>query len=263
MYFSITSDTALLTRAIDDFNPAYHRDYFVVRDAAIAYLSELPSMDSAHRLAPPVLQALWNWGAGERRAPSCHTAQVVAEALRDPTLHDRLTRLANSFEYLALTDGARALLPGAPFETVVAFDSCLIQTLNDLANALLVNNTNVTYPMKALLLITGLMPAYDGQVRKGLAVAGVSGVKKTRYPLPNRDSSDAKKICALPFYIADCASRASAPLAQAIANSRYPALNGHNGRLFDVLFFVQADFTSRAALVTFSTLHAGRRWYAV
>jgi hypothetical protein len=159
-----------------------------------------------------------------------------------------------------MMDGKRSLKDGGPFATVEDFDQCLLAALNMLAEVIMVGNTNVTYPMKAMLLTTGLSPAYDSQVKGGLRIAGVSGIDKTRYLLPHADCSDARKICALPFYIAHCAARSRCQLDAAIENSRYPMLKGEYGRVFDVLLFLQRRRTPQTALVRFSA-EAGRRWY--
>lgn len=165
----------------------------------------------------------------------------MATALNSPLLHSQLRNLEACRPFLTIKAGKRCLAAGAPFAAVSDFDSCLIGTLSVLSKTLLVGNTNVTYPMKLMLLLTGLMPAFDRQVKGGLAAAGVAGVDKTRYLLAALGSSDAKKICALPFYIADCISRQAAVIAREVAASYYPALASEHGRIFDVLFFMQND----------------------
>jgi hypothetical protein len=159
-----------------------------------------------------------------------------------------------------MVDGKRSLKDGGPFVSVEDFDQCLIAALSILAEVIMIGSTNVTYPMKALLLTTGLTPAYDSQVKGGLRIAGVSGIDKTRYLLPRADCSDARKICALPFYIAHCVARSRHQLDAAIEDSRYPMLKGEYGRLFDVLLFLQRRRTPQTALVRFFAT-AGRRWY--
>lgn len=185
----------------------------------------------------------------------------MATCLADPDLHSGLARLAASPAFLSLANGTRTLRPGAPFASVADFDECLLGALEALAAGLLERNTNVTYPMKALLLLTGLMPAFDSQVRGGLAVAGVGGINRTRYPMPTRGSADAQKICALPFYLADCAD-AGKGLGDAIRASRYPTLLGDTGRLFDVVLFMQKDRDGRAVAVEWQG-PAMRQWYCV
>jgi hypothetical protein len=263
MSFHIRADAAALTQAIDAFNAQYHQDYFAVRRHALSYLADPLSPQSAQALVPPLLAALTSWGAGKRVAPSCRAADAAVHALCDPALHASLRRLADSSPYLGVVDGKRCLLQGAPFATVQEFDRHLIAALGLLADALLEGNTNVTYPMKALLLITGLMPAYDSQVKGGLALAGVTGIDKTSYLLPRAECSDASKICVLPFHIAHCARQARATLDTAIANSRYPMLKGQYGRLFDILLFVQNGRPPDKALLGFSTNTPARNWYRI
>jgi hypothetical protein len=174
-----------------------------------------------------------------------------------------LVSLEASISFLVISGGRRSLNHGSPFASVRAFDDCLIDTINFISKAVLVGNTNVTYPMKSLLLLTGLMPAFDSQVKGGLAVAGVSGVNKTRYLLPKKGSADAKKICALPFYISECTSRLSTVISAEISASRYSALAGEHGRIFDILLFVQNGLTPAAAIVTFTSLPTNMRWYTI
>lgn len=263
MRLDITGSTVALTTAINQFNAKYHDDYFLVRAEAAAYLSKPPNEASAKQLALPLLDTLKRWGAEKRGAPSCQSVDAAKTALNNPTLHQQLKDLADSFNYLAITNGARCLQVGAPFRNVAEFDACLVKTLNDLATGLLLGNTNVTYPMKALLLIAGLLPAFDSQVKGGAAAAGLLGMKLQSYRLRSQLCTDTKKICALPFYIADCVSRSAVMLDEAIKNSRRPKLKGHNGRLFDILFFMQKDLTPETALIRYTSARPALRWYSI
>jgi hypothetical protein len=260
MSFTIHGDTAALALSINRFRQQYHEDYFRVRVQARQYLEGALSHASATATAAALLVALKSWGAGRRNAPSCKSLTIATQGLFDTVLRDSLRDLSRSFEYLDMVDGKRVLLYGAPFVHVEDFDRCMLTTLNTLAEALLVDNTNVTYPMKALLLLTGLTPAFDGQVKGGLKVGGVSGIAKTSYLLPRADCSDAQKICTLPFYIAHCVARSRGELDTAIKLSRYPMLNGEYGRLFDVLLFMQRRRSPQTALLRFSTT-PGYQWY--
>jgi len=261
MGFRIAGDTAALTQAINTFNAQYHRDYFSVRRHAAAYLAGSPALPHAQQLAVHLSGALESWGAGKRLAPSCRTVDAAAQALCNPALHARLQELAQSFPYLEVIERKRHLKEGAPFPTVEQFDRALIAALGMLADALLVNNTNVTYPMKALLLITGLMPAYDSQVKGGLAIAGVAGINKTRYLLPTGNGADTMKICVLPFHIAESVKHSRVLFDTAIENSLYPELKGEYGRLFDILFFMQHGRCKKTALIEFCAPTPLRRWY--
>ncbi|MDF3095090.1 hypothetical protein KPB06_33435 [Burkholderia semiarida] len=268
MCLKITDDIVALTRAIDNFNPTYHQDYFTVRSQAVDYLLNAPSTGSAKRLSHVLVQALRSWGAGKRGAPACQSIEAVIDGLCNPMLHDNLTKLAASFPSLALIDGVRSVNASCSFKTVDDFDECLIGTLIELASVILVANTNVTYPMKALLLIAGLMPAFDSQVRRGLGMAGLSGFgrggrPRTRYLMPVKGHADAKRICVLPFYIAECVAREFRMLDEATENSRFPMLTGQYGRVFDILLFMQQNLTQETALVSFSPSRPWAHWYAI
>lgn len=263
MRLDVTNDSAVITAAINEFREKYHRDYFTARGAAVSYLNQPLVHATAERLALVLQDALVSWGAGVRGAPTCQPVADVTTALCNPSLHRNLNRLAASLPHLALAKGGRSISVSSGFASVVEFDTCLLGTLNDLADGVMVGNTNVTYPMKALLLITGLMPAFDSQVKGGLAIAGVSGVNKTRYLLPRRACADAQKICALPFYISDCVSRALPVLNRAIEDSKFPELKGQHGRLFDVLLFMQKERTAETALIRFTAAQRAPRWYSI
>jgi hypothetical protein len=261
MNFEIRVDVPTLAQAVDSFNVQYHQDYFEVRHAATGYLAGAPTSETAGKLAVSLLNTLESWGAGKRQAPACLPLAAAVEALLVPATHGGLKDLACSFRYLQMVKGARQLKAGGPFATVAEFDRTLIGTLNTLATGLMAGNTNVTYPMKALLLITGLMPAYDSQVRGGLAVAGISGVNRTRYLLPAEESSDAKKICVLPFLLADLVMREHEVLDKAVSSSRYPMLEQEYGRLFDILLFLQRTRTPETAFISF--VNGAGKWFAI
>jgi hypothetical protein len=81
-----------------------------------------------------------------------------------------------------------------------------------------------------------------------------------RYLLPVLGGADAQKICALPFYIADCISRQVAIISREAARSFYPAVASEHGRIFDVLLFMQNG--AGHVTVRFSP-PAHIRWYAI
>lgn len=261
MHFEILVDVPALARAIDVFNARYHRDYFEVRRAATEYLAGAPTSETARQLAVPLLSALESWGAGGREAPTCLALDDAVEALCNPVTHSHLKKLASCFQYLQIVDGVRQLKADGPFSNVAEFDRILIGTLNTLATGLMAGNTNVTYPMKAMLLITGLMPAYDGQVKGGLKAAGISGVKRTSFLLPDRDCSDARKICVMPFLLADLVMRDHEALDKAISNSRYPKLEQEYGRVFDILLFLQNKCTPETAFI--GLVNETRKWFTI
>ncbi|SNY58381.1 hypothetical protein SAMN06297280_3383 [Arsukibacterium tuosuense] len=252
-----------LTEMINNFSSKYHDDFFYTNSLAKDYLSTTPSMTKATALAKALNTTLNNWGAGKRSAPTAQSIEVIARALLLPALHSNLIELAKSSFYLTIDNGHRALREGSPFTSISSFDQCLMSTLGDLSSMFLIDNTNVTYPMKLLLLITGLMPALDSQVKGGLAISGVPGINKTRYLLPEDMNVDAKKICCLPFYINDCASRHLELIASAISDSLYPSLSNEYGRIFDILFFMQKTLTSSNRVIFFENQARGQKWYNI
>lgn len=260
MVMSVVATSGAITAAINAFDAGYHADYFKVRSLARAYLASPPSPITSMPLASTLSEVLPRWGAGRRGAPTCQSLAAMGTALNNTSLHLQLNNLQRSIPFLNISAGSRSLSAGAPFAAVADFDRCLVDTLSALSTGLFDGNTNVTYPMKSLLLLTSLMPAFDSQVRGGLTHAGVSGVKKTRYLLPKLGSSDAQKICALPFYVADCSSRNSAVLNREVSGSSYPALATEHGRIFDVLLFMQNGGAHPTVSFTPPAL---TRWYAI
>jgi len=122
-----------------------------------------------------------------------------------------------------------------------------------------IGNTNVTYPMKALLLITGFMPAFDGRVRTGLQRGWFLGMNRTQYLLPdNADHADAKRIARLAFLLGECWTTCAQQLQEGISKSSFPGLRQEPGRVFDVLLFMQAD-QENPVLVNCDP--PGQRWY--
>lgn len=263
MGFSVCSTPSAITAAINLFSRAYHADFFEVRGLAKPYLASPPIVETAAPLAAALSRVLINWGAGKRVAPKCQPVAAITQALTSNIFHGALVSLQVSASFLAINGERRSLDCGSPFVSVTEFDDCLMNTLGFISATFLVGNTNATYPMKSLLLITGLMPAFDSQVKGGLAVAGVTGVKKTRYLLPKKGSLDARKICAVPFYIADCISRHSPVINAAISASKYPTLADEKGRIFDVLLFEQNGLTPETAIVTFTPPTSITNWYSI
>ncbi|EMR47973.1 hypothetical protein [Pseudomonas putida] len=232
-----------ISAAINDFNASYHNDFVQVRKASQNYLKTL-SPPNAEVLADALQPVLMNWGANKRKAPVLRSASQAAVKLSNPKLHAALVRLndhtLNAFEICS--EGQRRFALDTLYTSLSQFDTELLEVLRTLAEAQFSNNTNVTYPMKALLLITGFMPALDSQVRKGLQRAGLQGFSSTRYLLP-RDTNKAagQKLCLLPFSLGHCWSLNKDLLTQAIKKSDHPTLNSEPGRVFDILLFMQSD----------------------
>jgi hypothetical protein len=176
-------------------------------------------------------------------------------------MHAALTALGRTpLSDLGVTNGHRSIdgKAGTP-EELGGFDSNLICALGLLAKHLFVENTNATYPMKAALLVTGLMPAFDSKVRRGLQRGGLLGMDKTQYLLP-ADASGVvgKQLTRLPFLLGECWTACARQLREGVDKSRFPDLVSEPGRIFDVLLFMQADWKIPVLL---SCQPPTRGWY--
>ncbi|MBT9100494.1 hypothetical protein KFZ76_22605 [Methylovulum psychrotolerans] len=199
--------------AIDSFDESYHSDYFSVRSLANEYLSApLPihkmagSKKIVNSLACVLHVVLKRYGAERQNAPTRKNIPDFEKTLMDETVHSLLKFFwQNPLAILNSENGSR--ISTAPLADM---DCKLIKILNLLADGLFTNNTNVTYPMKSLMLLTGYMPALDSQVKGGLHKANVSGVNSTQFLLPNKYSVaklEVLKITRLPFILAGCYSQ--------------------------------------------------------
>ena len=149
------------------------------------------------------------WGAGKRGAPNVQDLEEFRNVLDRPEMHFELAALGRaSLSVLTVVQRHRYLdgKPAAP-EELAAFDSNLLDVLRAVGERLFIanKNLNATYPMKAVLLVTGFMPAFDSQVRIGLQNGGFRGMNKTQFELPtDADCADGKKVTRLPFLLGDC-----------------------------------------------------------
>lgn len=228
--------------AIENFSSQYHGDYFGTRSVAGAFLrASAPNQLCGTALQLRLRGALESWGAGVRGAPSVETKiSANVRMLSQPSLYADLQLLyRNPLDTLTVADGRRRVtLAGTSSQ---AWDEALIRSLQTVASGLLIGNTNVTYPMKAMLLLCGLMPAFDSQVRKGMNKGGLVGMSSTQMQMPTQASDlVAKKITALPYWLGQCWSKY--PLIRHEArHSAFPQLQEDPGRLFDILLFMQAS----------------------
>lgn len=256
----VAPHSAIVT-AINSFNPGYHHDYHSVKGLATPYLAA-PTEANAALLAEALETVLINWGAGSRKAPSVRALPALIATLLNPTFHASL---------LGFTSGALATLTvvnnydrmvggSAAAAHCTEFDTRFLSVLSDISALFLIGNTNVTYPMKVLLLLTGFMPALDSQVRQGLSSAGFVGTSATQFLMPvGRDSLRARKLTRLPFYLGECFAANKALLTGAAADSHYPWLVHEPGRLFDILLFMQGS--GAASLLRFAP--RVRSWHAL
>jgi hypothetical protein len=258
----IRGDARQITGAINAFSHAYHADFSEVRAIGRQYLAEATPKDSiVVDLARTLRCVLACWGAGQREAPELRGAAEFVTVLRQPEIRASLAALAlTPLPALTVVQQRRYLNgnPATPQELAV-FESYLFGVLRALGKRLLIGNTNATYPMKAVLLITGLMPAFDSQVRCGLQRGGFVGMNQTQFLLPtNASRADGKKVARLPFLLGECWAACAVKLHKAIAKSDFPELISEPGRVFDVLLFVQGD-ENKPVLVTCDP--PGLGWY--
>jgi hypothetical protein len=251
---------AAIACAIDAFSATYHEDYFRVRALRRRHLAAAAGSALAPNLVTELRSVLTNWGAGKRGAPELLTFVQILSAFRAPSLHGDLCVLQGAPLSALTVIGTQRCFVGKPPTPAAlqAFDAGLFAALNALGQALFRENTNATYPMKAALLLTGLMPAFDAEVKNGLQRGGFSGMKKTRYLLPRRmDGADWKKISRLPFLLGECWNTHQETIAAGIAQSTRPALINDPGRFFDVLLFMQGHRGQPILLRNTGTA----RWY--
>jgi hypothetical protein len=265
MHLRVIVNGAAIANVINAFPSNYHADYSLVRAAAKEYLRNADSPPSdivIATLAEALSLVLTRWGAGKRKAPRLGKERTISALLHDVRLHFDLSKLGLAgLPALSLHTDGRKIMNGAPISSPKHFDDLLLSTLTSLSNGLFVGNTNVTYPMKTILLITGLMPAFDSQVRAGLGRAGFAGVNKTQFLLPSTtDSSDAMKITRLPFVLGHCWSTFREIFGEGIRRSNYPELVDEPGRVFDVLFFMQENASVKLLEFQGSGLE---RWYDI
>jgi hypothetical protein len=241
MPMNVVADHARIVAAINGFNDGYQNDYLLVRGLSKTYL-ETPTYVNSTHLALALSTALYRWGAGKRKAPSVQPLHTVQATLADPDVHALLVKFsALPIASLDLIGGVDRVVGGVnSIASRLSFDRDLNAALSQLSAGILVGNTNVTYPMKVLLLLTGFMPALDRQVRKGLGVAGFAGANVTRLLMPaGINTNESIMLTRLPFYMAECYRLNGALLRGAASASRYDWLANEPGRLFDILLFIK------------------------
>jgi hypothetical protein len=237
MSLRIVATAPELTEAIDSFDAAYHAGFAAVKQLAEAALAEEPAEPlKIGALAERLRQTLYEYGAAEPGKPT--PGAPGAPVLRGHAdFIDTLSQQELQEDLLTLTRWSRY---AAESNLRGEFDDALFRSLRTLGQGLFENNTNVTYPMKAVLLTTGFMPAFDSQVRNGLHKAGLKGFSGTRFLLPdNRDVAAWRRLSGLPVLLNTCWNRFEKALQEAIQASEYPELLISPGRVFDVLLFVQ------------------------
>ena len=244
MLLQLIGKSTQIAEAIDAFPAKYHSDYANVRSIGRRYAMEQPPRwSTALQLTKELRQVLFNWGAGKRKAAPLRTEDDFVSTLLETTVQSSLAELASiSLADLGIGRNFRLLNGECDQAKLARFDKLLVSTLQNLSKKLFNGNTNVTYPLKTVLLISGFMPAFDGNVRAGLSNGGFPGVKSTRFPIPSDTRcADGKKLTRLPFILGQCWTRFSCQFQQAVQKSSHSTLLDDPGRVFDVLLFMQAD----------------------
>ena len=206
-------------------------------------VEEHPSEAVARELAAALRRVLRSWGAGKRGAPQLLNEKDIVATFLDSRLHSGVVKLAGlSIANLGFDEALRRVVNGVHNREVLGdFDATLLFVLRKFSDRIFVGNTNVTYPTKALLLVSGLTPALDSRVRTGLGRAELKGVDKTQFFLPTEmHGADAKKLTRLPFILGQCWADYNVQLQEGIRQSKVNALLQEPGRIFDILFFMQA-----------------------
>lgn len=252
-----------IARAINDFPAQYHQDFLEARRIGQLYVLERePGEETSRRLAASIHGILRRWGAGVRRAPAVRSKDKLYQALRSRGRHSALAELSRAhLSRLSLAGRQRTIDGRADGAAIGNFGSIVLSVLRDLSLNFFDGNRNVTYPMKAALLITGLMPAFDSQVRSGLSRSGFEGMASTQFLVPSGERcANARKVTRLPFILGQCWSEFGEDLRTGIRRSGRPELIQEPGRVFDVLFFMQGS--SRETLrLRLQKNHS--RWYDV
>ena len=208
MPIRVTGDTRQITEAINGFPANYQTDFSEVRAIGRQYLTGAQPTDKVvSDLAMALRCVLRYWGAGKRKAPEVQTMQKFKNVLGRPEIHASLAVLGRTPLSALNVVQQHQYLHGKPAtrEELVTFDLNFFYALRAAGERLFIRNTNATYPMKAVLLVTGFMPAFDGQVRTGLQRGGFRGMNKAQFVLPtDAKCIDGKKVARLPFLLGEC-----------------------------------------------------------
>lgn len=159
----LTGNAQDISDSINSFNSNYHDDFKKVRTLSRRYVLEgLPSSEIID-FAKLLSQVLVNWGAGRRGAPRIKSDIDIETFLNDISFQNDIKSYVDS--------GWGVYKHGT--NTSISDNNVLfLNLLNTIGNGIFIDNTNVTYPTKAIMLLTGLFVGIDSQVRKGLTFIG-------------------------------------------------------------------------------------------
>lgn len=219
-----------IAEAIALFPPRYHADFATTRALARKWMA---GAATPAELAVKLDAALVSWGAGRRKAPALK--HQTRDVLSDPTVKAALVE----FENLALRDlhsVEQAWYDGRP--------ELLLGALEKL-NALFEQNNSVTYPTKALLLLTGNYVGLDSNVRTAIAAAGIPGFRETQFPMPSEltDRNSARLTLVLGLtgaWIREHEGAISAALSTSSTGRKLAELDSP-ARVLDICLFVHGS----------------------
>jgi hypothetical protein len=270
----LTGSTAEIAQAFNDFNRQYLQGYFIVQAHVDAYLSASREADDPHKmehlaqkLTTELSRVLSEWHAGRRKAPTLRSDNEITQFLLNPVIHTELAELSMLRTEPPGIEAGKRIVSVAHF-TPNTLDMAALRLLNQLARGLFRNALNATYPMKALLLLTGYSIAFDSQVRGGAQRAGFEGMRHGSHKIAdiarNANCATSRKIISMPYIVGQAWHENQERIKEAlVATGRMDlmALLEHPARIFDILFFMQNAADTRPVLLTF--YKAPGRWYQV
>jgi hypothetical protein len=230
-----------LVDSLDQFNPQYHRDFESVRAVAMRWLaSDLPV---PQRLPELLRNALASWGAGKRKAPTVRSPAQILAVLADPEVTQTLRAIATlDLSTLTLVNneprigGVRHIGDQESVEELILSGLAMMERLFE-------DNGAVTYPSKALLLITGRFIGIDSNVRAAIAASGEPGFRETRFPMPiKRHDRSSRRLSRVLWLTGDWLWRHRTVIAEALtvstARHRLTELDAP-ARIVDIFLFMQ------------------------
>lgn len=217
---------------IDRFSDEYHEGFLKVRGKSIQYIFGEMADHEINDFSEEITAVLKEWGACRRGAPCTVDCDEMTGALCSTELRQMLRQYVDN--------GWVIYVQGSDDE-ILKNNAQMLSLLTRFQNEFLIANTNITYPTKLLLLLTGLSVGIDSQVREGLAKCGVEGFKSTRYLLPtNVLDKGAAKLFSLHVLLAKCWYDNAVVLQEGVRRSKHRYLLSYlnaPARVMDILLF--------------------------
>lgn len=249
---------AEIASAIKGFESEYHADFKSVRDEMKNHLKTMDD-NSSNSLSLALRSSLLSWGAGRRGAPKVVNSFKLKEIVDSKNFQEAIFPFyyfINGGIKFEVNDEGQCLIDGSTTR-LNEFANSFYNALNFVNNKILVGNTNVTYPMKALLLLTGAPLAFDSYVRDGLTQSGIVGFAATQYSFPSRLSdSGFKKILGMFFLVYDCWNCYEKVIKDGIEKTSSDYFEENQitpSRVFDILFFMKSP--------VLKSFNCGQGWF--